>query len=107
MRPVVVLCNCKPEEAPSIARALVESRLVACVNIIPNVRSFYIWEEQLCDDQESTLIIKTFYEMIEQLKLLILEIHTYEVPEIITLDTIDVLASYKEWMNLSIKDVNI
>ncbi len=73
----------KSEEAQKIAKTIVEEKLAACVNIIPTVRSIYFWKGEVCDDQESLLMIKTRTELFERLKARIRELHSYEVPEII------------------------
>jgi periplasmic divalent cation tolerance protein len=93
----VVLCNCPPDAAAPIARALVESAHAACVNIIPNVRSFYRWQGQLCDDAESTLLIKTSQERLPALEALLISLHPYELPEIIALEPSYVLDAYASW----------
>ncbi len=72
-----------PDDAYSIARTVVEERLAACVNIIPSVRSLYLWKGEICDDPESMLMIKTSAECFPRLRSRIRELHRYEVPEII------------------------
>jgi periplasmic divalent cation tolerance protein len=93
----VVLCNCKPEQSRAIARTLVEEKLAACVNIISDVTSFYRWQGEVCEDEEHTLLIKTTAERYERLKTRLQAIHSYEVPEIIALDSLDVLDTYARW----------
>lgn len=93
----VVLCNCSPEQAPVLARQLVEERLAACVNVIPAVTSIYRWDGKVVEDQESTLVIKTTAERYDALKRRIQELHSYEVPEIVAFDSVDVLQSYQQW----------
>lgn len=82
---VVVLCNCTPDQAPELARMLVEERLAACVNVVPGVRSFYIWEGAVCDDAESTLIIKVGADGVAALSKRIHALHNYDTPEILVL----------------------
>ncbi len=94
----VVLCNCPPEHAPIIARKLVEERLAACVNAVPGVLSFYEWEGQVCEDQETTLIIKTTDERWEALQQRIIELHPYSVPEIIAIDVAAAHPAYLKWV---------
>ena len=66
---VVVLVTCgSSEEAERIARALVEARLAACVNITGPVRSIYRWEGKLNDDQEVLLVIKTSRSLFDQVR---------------------------------------
>lgn len=94
----VVLCNCSPDESDALAKALVEKRLAACVNILSGVKSFYEWDGELCEDLEHTLLIKTTPERLEELKSTLESLHSYDVPEIIALESTDVLESYAEWV---------
>lgn len=94
----VVLCNCSPDEAPALARRLVEEHLAACVNIIPGVTSFYRWEGQLCEDQEVTLLIKTSSERYPELAQKLPRYHSYDVPEIVALDSAEVADDYAKWV---------
>lgn len=98
----VVLCNCSPSESESLARTLVEERLAACVNIIAGVTSVYRWEGEVCQDIEHTLIIKTSPQGFEALEARLVELHSYDVPEIIALDSADVLDSYEAWAHAQI-----
>ena len=84
-----------------MARALVEERLAACVNISP-VRSCYIWEGKLNLDEEALLIIKTTKSQFEPLQKRILELHSYAVPEIIALPIIEGHQPYLDWMAQSV-----
>jgi len=101
---VVVFCTTGPGEAEPLAKALVEERLAACVNMSP-VRSCYIWEgKQSCDD-EVLLIIKTKKSQFEPLKKRILELHSYAVPEIIALPIIEGHQPYLDWIAQSTRQV--
>jgi periplasmic divalent cation tolerance protein len=79
------LCNAPPEQAEVIARAVLEKRLAACVNIVPGVVSLYWWQGALCRDAESTLLIKTRAELVAPLTEAIRSAHPYDVPEVIAL----------------------
>jgi periplasmic divalent cation tolerance protein len=98
---VVVLCTAAPGEAEPLARALVQERLAACVNISP-VRSCYIWEGKTNLDEEALLIIKTARSQFELLKKRILELHSYAVPEIIALPIVEGHQPYLDWVAQSI-----
>lgn len=93
----LVISNCPPEQASELARALVTERLAACVNVIPGVMSFYWWEGEVVEDAESTLLIKTTRARREALVARLLELHPYEVPEIVTVAPRDVLERYDQW----------
>jgi len=79
----IVLCNCPPDDALRIARTLVDGQYAACVNLIPGVTSIYSWAGEVCEDTETTLLIKTSRQRMSALRQKILEIHPYSVPEII------------------------
>ena len=96
----VVLCNCTPAEAPELARTLVAEGLAACVNLLPDVVSFYVWEGKLQEERECTLLIKTAAESVKRLRRRIGDLHSYENPEIVALD-VDLEGSaeaYVEWV---------
>ncbi|MFH1529834.1 MAG: divalent-cation tolerance protein CutA [Pseudomonadota bacterium] len=96
---VVVLVTCASmDDATHIARAVVEGRKAACVNILPQVRSIYRWEGAIHDDPELLLVIKTTREMFEALSTTIREAHPYAVPEIIALPVTDGYDGYLRWV---------
>jgi periplasmic divalent cation tolerance protein len=95
------LCTTAPGDADRIARALVDERLAACVNIIP-VRSCYLWEGKLNLEGEELLIIKTEQRMVEQLMSRINELHSYKVPEIIVLPIVEGHQPYLDWIARSV-----
>ena len=80
---IVVTTVGTQQQALDIAQALVHRRLVACVNILPNVRSIFRWKGKIHDDGEFMLLIKTIPGRFEAVKTAIREIHTYELPEIL------------------------
>ncbi len=102
---VVVLVTCgSNEEAERIARALVEARLAACVNILGPVRSIYRWEGKLNDDQEVLLLIKTSRALFDQVRHTVEKAHSYEVPEVICLPIIDGAPNYLNWLTDSVSE---
>jgi periplasmic divalent cation tolerance protein len=86
------------ENAALIARALVNERLAACVGILPPMTSVFRWKEELHEDQESQMIIKTAADRIDALIRRLQEIHPYEVPEILALPVSKGLEAYLDWM---------
>jgi periplasmic divalent cation tolerance protein len=93
----VAVCNCSPAESKSLARTLVEERLAACVNIIGGVTSVYVWQGEHCEEVEDTLLIKTTGERYGAMKARLVELHSYDVPEVLAVDPLDVLDSYARW----------
>lgn len=96
----VILCNAPPDRAESIARALVEEKLAACVNVVPGVVSVYRWKGALERDEESTLLVKTRDDLVPAVMEAIRKIHPYEVPEIVALpvDEGGVNPAYAAWV---------
>lgn len=82
---LVYITTSSLEEAEKIGKTLVEERLAACVNIIPEIHSFYWWEGKLCRDKEAVLLAKTTWEKKEELIKRVKEIHSYTLPGIIVL----------------------
>ena len=96
---MVLLCTV-PNEAVggTIAKALVEQRSVACVNIVPGVRSIYRWKQQICDDAELLLVMKTVRSRVEDVSKRVAALHPYETPELVAFPVVDGLASYMAWV---------
>jgi periplasmic divalent cation tolerance protein len=89
------------EEGTSIARDLVDSRLAACVNIISGLRSIYRWKGKVWDEGEILLLIKTRATLFERVETKIREIHSYEVPEIISIPITRGSEPYLDWLQES------
>ncbi|MGA8620839.1 MAG: divalent-cation tolerance protein CutA [Candidatus Sulfotelmatobacter sp.] len=86
------------EEAQKIARYLVQGRLAACVNILPNVSSIYRWQDEVEESLEWLLIVKTTAAAFGDVHHAITELHSYELPECICLSVEDGSPSYLEWI---------
>ncbi len=87
------------QEAHSIASRLVETRLAACVNVLPGVQSVYRWEGKINQDAEFLLVIKTRAELFEKLERELKRIHSYAVPEILALPVAAGSAAYLDWID--------
>jgi periplasmic divalent cation tolerance protein len=86
------------ETAARIARTLVEERLAACVNQVPGIRSTYRWQGKIHDDAEVLLVIKTTRDHFDALRARLVEMHPYQVPELVALDIADGLPAYLDWL---------
>lgn len=101
---LVVFCTCGEKgEAQRIARDLVESKLAACVNILPSVQSIYRWQGQVETAQEILLLIKTTPERFPELQQRIMHLHSYETPEIIALPVSIGSDKYLAWIQESVQ----
>ncbi|MGO8944936.1 MAG: divalent-cation tolerance protein CutA [Syntrophobacteraceae bacterium] len=85
-------------EAAAIGRTLIEERFAACANIVPGIRSIYRWKGKICDEQEFLIIIKTRTSLFEAVQKRVKELHSYEVPEIISFPVARGLPQYLEWV---------
>ena len=85
MRAIVVVTTVGTEEqAYLIAREIVARRQAACVNIVPGIRSIYRWKGKICKDGELLLLAKTLEGEFEGIAATIRELHSYELPEILS-----------------------
>jgi periplasmic divalent cation tolerance protein len=91
------------DEARKIARELVERRLAACVNIIPQIESIYRWQGNVESAQEWLLLIKTTAERFAAVRDAIRELHSYELPECIAIKVEDGSAEYLKWIADAVK----
>ena len=91
------------DEAQKIARALVERKLAACVNIVGPIESVYRWQGAVETSEEFLLIIKTTGNACERVRDLIRTLHSYELPECVQLSIEDGLPKYLEWIGESVE----
>jgi periplasmic divalent cation tolerance protein len=100
----LVLTTCGSlEEARSIAHALVERQLAACVNIVPQIESVYRWQGEVETAFECFLVIKTTAEAFNRLREALVELHSYELPECIEIAVEDGGPKYLEWVGESVR----
>lgn len=86
------------KEGLKIAQRLVETKMAACVNVIPKVRSFFRWKGKICQEQEVMLFIKTVQKQLKKINKEIKRIHSYELPEIIFLQIDQGGEEYLQWI---------
>lgn len=95
---IIKCTTANKDEAVKIAKYLVEKGLVACCNIIPAITSIYKWEDKLCCDNETLMIIKTRTALFSKVETAIKEIHSYEVPEVICTEILKGNKEYLDWI---------
>ena len=76
------------EEASRIARVLVRERLAACANIIPRISSVYRWDGEVQEEEETMLVIKTTATQLDALEARVVELHSYDVPELLCIPVV-------------------
>ena len=100
---ILVLCTCpSPNDASVIATTLLEERIAACINQLPEIRSHYRWEDQIHHDDEVLLLIKTSADLFARLEQTIKTLHPYATPEIIAIPIVAGSAEYLRWIDASI-----
>lgn len=102
VRKIVGFITTPADRGTDIARALVEAKLAACVNIVPAIRSVYRWEGKVEDDEESLLIVKTTAGALPTLIEAVKAIHPYDTFELITMNIDAGNDPYLEWIENSV-----
>ncbi len=100
---VVFITTSGNEEARKISREIVNNKLAACVNIVSNIHSVYLWKGGVEESSECLLIAKTLEEKFEKLINKVKEIHSYDVPEVIALPIVKGYEKYLRWIYDSLK----
>ncbi len=103
MSALLVLITCPPDAAGSLASALVEARLAACVNVLPGLRSVYRSRDAVEHADECLLIAKTTAAGYAALEAEVLARHPCELPEILAVDIAAGLPAYLQWLEGSIQ----
>lgn len=96
---IILTLTSSLDEAKKITHTLIRSKLAACANIIQNVTSVYEWKNEVCEDAEYLVFIKTRKELFEQVKNSILKNHSYELPAILMLPVETGLEGYLKWVD--------
>src|SRR4029078_4680835 len=95
---VVVTTVGTEEQAYLIAREIIARRQAACVNILPGIRSIYRWKGKICKDGELLLLVKTLEEEFEGVAATIRELHSYELPEILSFSVTRGEQGFLDWI---------
>ena len=94
---IVKTTTSNEEEAKKIAKILIQDKLAACVQL-KDIESLYNWDGKLCCERETLLSIKTKKELFSKVKSKILELHSYDTPEIIELDISNISEDYLKFI---------
>jgi periplasmic divalent cation tolerance protein len=101
----ILLCYCSCPDAGSaqaIAEALVGAHLAACINRLPGISSTYRWQGMVTSDTEELLLIKTTAGRFGALKARLLELHPYELPELIAVPAVHGHDAYLDWVRTNV-----
>ncbi len=97
---IVVFMTAPDEEtAARIGSAVVKDGLAACCNIVPGLRSIYMWKGSICDEKEVLCILKTRKNLFDELNKRIIELHPYDVPEVICVKIKHGSEAYLKWID--------
>ena len=102
----VIMTTPNKEEASKIVRGLLEERLIACANIVGPVSSVFWWQGKIDEENEVLVLMKSHKNLFERLSKRVMEIHSYDVPEIIALPIIEGAPPYLGWLKTSLQPVN-
>ena len=96
---LIVLTTISDEgEAEGLADAIVRAKLAACVQVLPPMTSIYWWGDDMQKEKEHLLLIKTLPEKYDKLESFIQSNHSYDVPEIVAIDSERVSDTYLAWL---------
>ncbi|ABD45331.1 divalent-cation tolerance protein CutA [Ehrlichia chaffeensis str. Heartland] len=87
------------EDAYRISNILLENKLIACANIFSNITSVYVWEDEIHNNTECAIILKTTNDLVQHATNKIQAIHPYDTPAIITIDPTNANDKFIQWVN--------
>ncbi len=100
---IVLVTSPQQDLSEAIAHRLVEEGLAACVNVVPGITSIYKWQDEVQKETEQLLVIKSHERLWESLEKRIKELHSYDVPEIVSIPLKSGFPPYLEWMNANLR----
>ena len=100
---IIVFVTCESrQQADKIAESVVAENLAACVNVLPGIRSCYVWDRKLTWAEEVLLLVKTTRGRFGQLQDRVRALHSYEVPEIVAVPIQEAFQKYLDWIDESV-----
>ncbi len=101
---IIITCNIPNKNITNlIIKNILNNKLASCINTINNIESYYFWNNKLKKSKEIKIIIKTFLHLEKKIIKIINKLHTYKIPEIITLKLKNINKKYLNWMKKQIK----
>ena len=104
---IVLMTAPDKDEAKKIVHILLEEKLIACANIIDAVSSFFRWKGKIDEEKEVLVIMKSHKNLFKNISTRILELHSYDVPEILAVPIRDGSSSYLDWMKSCLEQVKL
>jgi len=95
---IVLVTTASEEEATTIGRTMVKQGLAACANILALKKSIFQWEDQIVEEQEYLMILKSRTDLFEELSMAVKRLHSYNVPEIIAMPIVKGSQDYLKWV---------
>ncbi len=96
---IVIHCTVPNKKiARDTTKVVMKDKLAACVSMVENVRSVFSWDGEICEEKEILMMIKTRRTNYGKVKLVIEDLHSYSVPEIIALPIVDCSEDYLKWL---------
>ena len=86
------------EEAQKIAKSVIFERLAACANILGGISSVYLWQDEMCENTETAIILKTRSDLVTPLIERIKVLHSYDCPCITVMSIVDGNVDYIKWI---------
>ena len=102
---IVLMTAPNKEEAVKIVRTMLEERLIACANIMDPVSSFFWWQGKIEEEKEVLVIMKSHETLFKKLSKRVIELHSYDTPEILALPIVNGSPSYLDWMKACLEPV--
>lgn len=101
---IVIYCTVpNKKEGKEIAKVLIENKFAACVNILDKMESIFSWDGEMCEEKEALMVIKTKKDHFENVKHVIQKLHSYTVPEIISLPIAQADETYLKWIEHEVR----